>query len=612
MLLRKLGLLIRGKATPFQLMAACILGSTIGFLPGWKLAPGLTLVATLLLIILNANLVLAGLVGVVARLLSLAVVPLLFSLGRFLLDGPTRPIFEALINAPVFALFGMEYYVSTGSLLAGLIFGLLTGWLTVKVVTSYRQKMVDLEKNSERFRQWTSKGWVKVLTYLLVGGGPGKNVSYEQLLKRQVGNPVRGLGVVFAVLVVVLLVLLQAFARGPIVTAAFQSGLERVNGATVDLEGADLNLRAGRLTLTGLAMTDPNRLDTDLLRAGKVEADVGAAGLLRKRLELDRVVLTDAVHGAQRRAPGRRIGPPPPEPEPEPPSPNAKTLDDYLKDARVWKERLAQVRRWMEKLSGPEDETATTTPGMPEPKRETLEERLRRQVEELGYHRVRADHLIQKSPTLTIAELLAEGVQVPQLEGETLDIKGLNLSTHPALWGKSPELEIRSSRDTLGLSMHLGAVGATQGSNTVAMHYRGLPTDAVVGQLKLAGDKPLSGGTIDLEAGGTWIKAGGITVDLPLKATLRDVTVALPGAKPTQVSQLELPIGVEGRLDRPRIKLDDKALGDALVKAGVERAKEELTTRATEELNKQVGGELGEKGGQLLKGILGGPKKERE
>jgi uncharacterized protein (TIGR03546 family) len=607
MLFRKIGALIRGRITPFQLAAACVLGAIIGFMPGWAKAPGLMALATLLLIVLNANLLVAGLVGVGARLLSLLAAPLLFSLGRFLLDGPTSGLFESLINTPVVALFGLEYYVVAGGLLAGLVGGAIAGWLGVSVVNGYRRKMLDLEKTSERFKQYSSKGWVKLLTWVLVGGGPGKNVNYEQLLSKRIGNPIRPLGVVFVVLVAVLLFLLQGFARGPIVTAAVQSAFERVNGATVDLEGADLNLKEGRLTLTRLALADPNQLDTDLFRAAVLEAEISASSLMSKRLKLDRIVIRDASSGEKRAAPGIRVTPPPPEPEPEPPVAGTKTLDDYLKDAAVWKERLAQARRWLEKLSGPADETAPTAEG-PGGKVETLEERLRRQVEELGYHRVRADHRIRQSPTLSITELLAEQVKIAQLPGETLSLTGRNLSTHPALLGATPELQLSSSSNSLGFSTRLGQFDITPTTNTLALHYHGLATDNVAGQLKLAGEKPLSGGTIDLDAQGTWTTAGGVSVNVPLKATLRQVTLSMPGLQPTQVQLLEVPIGIEGRLDRPRIRIDDQGLANSLVKAGVQRAKDELQSKAEEELKKQVGEQLGEQGGQLLKGILGGQK----
>ena len=88
-LLRKFGVLLRGKATPFQIIAGCLLGAWLGFMPGFFHAPGLIVVLTLALIFLNANLFLAGIVGLAAKLLSFVLLPVSFNLGRALLDGPT-------------------------------------------------------------------------------------------------------------------------------------------------------------------------------------------------------------------------------------------------------------------------------------------------------------------------------------------------------------------------------------------------------------------------------------------------------------------------------------------------------------------------------------------
>lgn len=296
----------------------------------------------------------------------------------------------------------------------------------------------------------------------------------------------------------------------------------------------------------------------------------------------------------------------------EPAVEGTKSLEDYLQDAGVWKERLTQTRRWLEKLSGPAEEAASS-PEDPEGagiKTETLEERLRRQVEELGYHRVKAEHRVQQSPTFTVTELVAEQVKVAQLPEETLNIVGRHLSTHPALLNETPELKITSSANTLGFSTQLGQFGAAPTHNTLAFHYHGLPTDTVARELKLAGGQPLSGGTIDLDAEGTWTTADGVSVNLPLQATLHQVTLAMAGMQPTQVEQLEIPIGIEGPLDRPRIRIDDQGLTKALAQAGVQRAKAELQSKAEEELKKQAGDQLGEQGGQLLRGILGGKNGE--
>jgi uncharacterized protein (TIGR03546 family) len=602
MITRTVGRILRGTATPFQLFTACVLGAMLGFIPGFTQAPGLMIAVTLLLIILNANLFLGAIVAGLTKLLSLLILPITFQVGQLLLDGPTRGLFEPLINAPVFALFGFENYVATGGLALGLVVGLVAGSIVVFGINTFRRRMAALEKGSERFNQFTQKRWVKLLVLVFVGGGLGK-LSYEQVLAKKVGNPIRMLGVVFAVLVVVLLVLLQSFAAGPIVSAALQRGLERANGASVDLEGVDLDLKGQRLTITGLAMADPNALDTDLFRADKLEAQISGANLLRKRLQLDRVIVSGASSGDKRAHPGRLVGPPPPPIDPEPAG-DAKTLDDYLREAKVWKERLAQARRWLEQLSGPAESEAD--------QQETLQERLERQARELGYSRVRATHLIQGSPTFTILELSADQVRTKELPNETLAITGRNLSTHPALLGQTPELRIESSSQTVQFATQLGSFAAIPSTNTLSLNYRGLPTDRVAAGLVVNGTRPVSGGTIDLALQGTWEIQNGVQVDLPLQATLKQVTLSLPSLQPTLVDQLILPIGLAGPLDNPRIRVDEKAFADALVKAGAGKLVNELRGKAEETITREVGDKLGEQGKGLLNNILGGSKRTNQ
>jgi hypothetical protein len=183
------------------------------------------------------------------------------------------------------------------------------------------------------------------------------------------------------------------------------------------------------------------------------------------------------------------------------------------------------------------------------------------------------------------------------------------LSTHPALLGQAAQIEVSSSKGTLGFSTLLGQYAPSPTNNTMAVHYHGLATDAVAGQLKLKGENVLRGGTIDLDAAGKWTTAGGVSIQLPLRATLRQVTLGFPGVKPTQIDRLEVPITLEGRLDRPRVRVDDQGLADALVKAGVKRATEELKTQAEEKIGQEVQKQIGKEGSDLLKGVLGGKKK---
>ena len=118
MIAKRIAKILRGNATPAQMMMACVLGAGLGFMPGFAQAPGLIVLLVLLLIVLNANLALAAMVTAAAKIVSLLLLALSFHVGRLLLDGPTEPLFKMLINMPVLALFGFEYYVVPASVMA--------------------------------------------------------------------------------------------------------------------------------------------------------------------------------------------------------------------------------------------------------------------------------------------------------------------------------------------------------------------------------------------------------------------------------------------------------------------------------------------------------------
>ena len=598
--------ILRGSATPAQIMMACVLGAALGFTPGFAQAPGLIVLLALSLIVLNANLALAALVAVAAKVLSLLLVSVSFGLGRVLLDGPAQGLFEVAINAPVLALCGFEYYVTTGGLVLALILGVVAGFGLIKVITGFRTKMAGLEEGSERYRKWMAKGWVKLLVFLLLGRG--KKKDYASTLEAK-GKVIRPAGVAFCVLAVVLVWTGQAMLSGPIITAALKRGLEQANGASVDLASADIDLAAGRMTLTGLAMADPNALDTDLFRAAKIEADISATSLLRKRLRLDRVVISDASSGEKRATAGKRVG------RWSMPSvkldlrQGEKTLKDYLRDPGQWQQRLSQARQWIEKLSGPARELMAQQDA---PEGESLTQRLEREVEALGYRRVAANHLIGGAPTFAVTELVAEKVRTGAFNGETLDIRAHNLSTHPRLSEAVPTIEITSSGNTLRLALELGAVCAGKGSNTVDFEYRGLSVEKIAGNLSGDGAPPMAGGTMDVSLQGTIGTTGGVYLDLPMQVTLHNTTMSI-GGKSVPVDRFTIPLGLRGPLDNLRIRIDDAKFAEALKAAGAGILAAEARKRTDEAIDKALSKvDLGKKVpgldlGKLL-GDLGGKK----
>jgi uncharacterized protein (TIGR03546 family) len=585
---RKIGAILRGKATPFQLAAGCALGAALGFVPGFSIAPGLTVALVFLLVLINANLFLAAIVGMAAKLASWVLLPVSFSIGRLLLDGPLSGLFQSAINTPVLALLGVENYATTGGFVLGLLFGGIISLLVIRGITRFRLRMADATAHSERYKKWNSKAWVRWTVFILAGGGL-KDPDYTALAAKKIGNPIRPLGIVFVIVSTVFLVVGFKFFAPTIIKTALLSGLEKANGATVDLESADINLSTGKLFLGGLAITDPNNLSTNLFIANRIEADISGADLLRKRLAIDNLVVDGARLNETRRIAGRIIQAPP---EPESDSgwelPDSGELEDYVNNAKVWRERLAQLKSWLDRLNG-----APAQNGDPSATSDSWEERLKRIAAERGYAQVNADHLITDSPTLLISNLLADNVKAAWLPNETLSISAKNLSTQPRLVSSPSAITITSSQE----SVHL-AVVAGQTAQLKA-HYRGIPADTISASLK-QGDSPapLSGGTIDVALNGTYSATTG-TVDWPLNVTLHDTELTIAG-RTVAVDHFELPIAIAGSLSSPRIKLGSDQLTRLAKQAGMKLMQEEASKK------------LSEKAGGLLNGLFGGKEKKSD
>jgi uncharacterized protein (TIGR03546 family) len=618
MITRKLGKLLRGNATPFQLVAAATLGALIGFAPSIAQAPALWLILVALLLVTNANIGLALLVAGVAKLVALLVVSLSFQVGRFLLDGPTSGLFGALVNAPILAWCGLEYYAVSGGLLVGLVLGLAAGFAIAWTVGAFRRRMLAASAHPGKLSEIASKPLARFGIWLFLG--KQAEGTWEEKLAKRVGNPVRVWG---AALIVLLLVGFW-FGQKPLASAlarrGMQTGLERANGATVDLGEVELDLEQGRFAVAALALADPNALGENLFQADSLEADIDQADVLRKRFHMAKLVVHEARSGAPRATPGERFTPPA---EPEPPA-DGPGLGDYsieevIENYQLWEERLKQVRRWIEDLSPQRPDAKAPTEG----ELETLSERLAREVREKGWFGVKQGDLVDEAPTFLLSELSVQGLALAALPEQVFDLQGRALSTQPWLVDGAPRVELASRDGRIRIVLDLAPASRAGGNGAIAMSWKGLSVDAVMAQLKLGGKAPLSGGTLDLTIDGAWDQGRIGVVDLPLVATFHDTVLAIEGLKPTPLDALELQVGLKGPIDSPSIRFEPSSLTEALKKAGKaelarqvqSRLKDELgvdvpvdTGAAGEVLEKELEKAAGDQTKGLLDKVLGGKK----
>jgi len=604
MLSRKIAKVLRGKVTPLQIAMACILGALIGCIPGITRAPGLFLTLLALLVVLNANMWIAVLITALAKSISFLAISIQFEIGRFLLDGPTQPIFKAMINAPVLAWFGFEHYAVTGGLVFGLIIGVGSAAVIVLATRTLQTRLGKLEGEKHFFERLNKSLPLRLVVWVLFGKANKETFERMSAGTKKVGNPIRIPGVIGVVLASGLGVVIWMLAEEPLVTAMLKNQLEQANGATVDLESADVDLGAGNVTVKRLAMADPENLSTDILRAETLTADLGTRDVLTKRIAFDLIEVSEASSGEARDTPGRLVRDRPKASEPKPSEPGQKTLEDYIAEAEKWKERLRQAREWLEKAQS-KDPGATQDPSAPKPDADKqIRDRIRRQIALHGYGGVTADHLIEGAPTVLIRDLKINGLRLTQLEGtpedQTFDVSGELLASEPTLLNTGrPALRLANRSGSLTSELY---IAAQPGEITrLVAERKGVPGDRVGSMLNVAGQPPVRGGTVDLRLETSLF---GALLDGQLQATLVNSVISVAGRE-TPVDQLDVPIGVSGPIDAPSIAFSDQALADALVAAGKAEAAKRLKEEAGKLLEETgIEEKIGEDAGKKVKGLL--------
>ncbi len=600
MIIRILTRSVRGPAKPRQIFAATVLGSMVAFVPSYTDQAFFAIGLVALLFGSGANIPLASAVWFPARLLALAVMPFSFSTGKFLIDGPAHDLIAWFVNAPVFALFGFQYFALTGGIPVAIAFGGIMGALTLWLVRVTRKKLNQYAEGESGWKKVLASPYARGLNWIF--GGDWKKPEPVSIT-RAMFRPL--LGVAF--LAVVYLVI--QFAPGPWLKPVLADQLAEWNGATVDLEDVEVNLARGRLTLVGLEMADDKDLDRNLFSAGRLEADFSTGDFLRGRWSIDRAVAHDSHQGTLRETRGVRVE----EPEQEesdstggvPTVGDGKTLDDYLEEARVWEERLEQVKEWLEKIAGSDEE------GEPESTRERME----REIAELGWGLVASHELREDAPALFIAEFAIEGMESENVEGDPIDVEIRNFSTDPSLVAVSPSVSVRSRSGRIQFDVGLGsssssgqADGTTSGLNFV---WNEIATEKLLDELK-ASERPIvENGAIDLKLLGEW--GGGKVGELamPLLVTIREANWRLGGDDAFHLQAVSFPLELSGSLASPSIDFDAEHFRQTVIEAGRAELSGRLQSAAKSEfdelLNKgedALGVELGTEVKDSAKGIL--------
>ncbi len=584
---------IFGNATPAQIFLACVFGSMLGFLPSFSHSPFMYTLLIFLILILRINLGFAVIVYIVTKILSFIIEPLSFHLGVGLLNGFTQPLFKSMINTPVLAYGGFEYYLLTGGLTLGLIIGIILGIAIAWVFKSVRTKMANVQQGSELYNKMVNKLWMKILTWVLLGKAANK-VDWVKLRDKKFRQPFRILGVILVAIIIALLFIFQSVLQSKMVTNILKTQLEKVNGATVDLDHVKVNLAEAKLSVQGIAFANPDNLKEDRFYAKELTTQLNITELLTKRLVIKSLIIDKAETNHPRQTTGKLYAPKSkaePSSQPidiTPQKTDAKIekfqIDKYVEDAKKLHSYQDQIKRVINLVGGDKEAKQESTPS--ESSQTPADNSIDEQVRVYGYANVADNALIDNTPTLTIQSLEVKELSSKQF-AQTLHITAKNIATEPSLLTEATAITVESSDKSFYASLsdkHKAGV-----ENTLSFKVNNLDAEPILKQIKFKDDFKVNAKTFDANANGTWsyTNSNDIAINLPTTVTFHNLVISSKKFK-NDMDSLSLNTKVTNTLTNPVIEFDKDQLQDVLLNAGISQAKEQLQKNLGDKLKDKL------------------------
>jgi uncharacterized protein (TIGR03546 family) len=609
----KLLAVFRGNVAPPLILLTVLLGFWTGMMPGWS---GLHTVLVMLVLVVNVHIGLFILSLGLGKALSLAAAPVLYHVGVWAQEHLSG-VLSTLSSIPVIGLTDFSRYALVGGLILGPIVGAVAGLLLAIVVIRFRRMMVKLEEKSDKFRIWYSKWWVRILDRILIGKR-AKDVK-SMFVKAKY---IRKVGVVLALILVGGFFAAVHFGQDAAMKGYAADTLTNANKAEANLSALGIDVLAGKVSVSGIQLTDPANPIQNHTVVGKIEADASMYDLLLGKLVLDRVEISDVKFDQLREVAGRVIQK---VVEEKPFDANTykvdandlAKLDKYVKDAKKVKEQLEKLKNWL-------PDSNQTTPKAEEPPHKYL------------------DYLMAKAPVapsykMLAKQILADKMEIPSTLFGNSKVEMTNISDAPAAADKPITMLIQSYVTPALMKVVMDY--SKSDNPEVTGTFEGFDLSKLQSEFSEGAGLQFQSGLASGKFGGTLTKEQvNLTIDLgikDLKATAVGKGVLGLGAEQTNqvmqvLNELKTTIRVVGPTTSPRLVFDTKGLTkefqNALVAAGKQRLQQEVD-KQVQQLGGQLGDKLGDKVPTELKdklqgsgkdiveglgGLLGGKKKQDE
>jgi uncharacterized protein (TIGR03546 family) len=575
---RKWLAVFRGEVSAVLILLSVGLGFWFGLTPGWYgLHIGLLVVVLLLNVHFGLFLLFAGL----GKALCYAAAPILYHVGVWVQDA-LSPLLRLLAAIPVVGVTDFSRYAVAGAVLLGPVIGLACGLLLAWAVQSFRRKWLAMEEGSERLKTWRANRWVRLLDRLLLG----KAAHDVRAVLTRKPKIVRKAGLVVAALLVVLVGIAVALVQDEALTSYAAHTLTKLNGAQVDLERAGVGLLSGRVSVTGLQVTDPDKPANNLVAVDQITADASLYHLLCGKVVMDDIVLSNVEFDAARDKPGEVSAPSAePSPQPQPFEPAAFGLSDvdvnkletYLQKSKAVREWLAKVRKWL-----PDAESKAPQPPPTVPHRY------------LAYLTASAPRT--PTPRMVARRVVLDQVLLPVEQIGRSRIVCINLSDAPLAAGLPVTIHVKSVNLPTEITVVAHYESPKRGAQ-VSATFADIALNTLQSELSRHNPLAFTGGSASGSIEG---QATRDLIDLAISVKTQDMQADWTGdgafGLDPQVtreaikvlSRMETTLRLVGPITEPRLVFDHAAMREQFKNALVQAGKAELARRVDQVLAEQL------------------------
>ncbi len=605
--------LFRGNVSPTYILISAGFGFWFGLTPGWYGIHVALLVLALILAIHAGTFIMFAALG---KALCYAAAPVWYHVGRWAQTN-LGVVYDTLGNLPIVGITDFSRCAVAGATIAGPVIGLVGGLFIAAAVTKFRKTWLHLDENSDAFKKWQQKSWVRWLDWLLLG----KRTKDVRSALKQKWQIIRIPGVIVAVVVLAGGAVGLNYIQGDRLGGMIAQQLSSVNGAEVNLASFNLAPFAGAVSAEGLQLTNAEKPAEDKVRVGKLTADAGLWNLLCGRIVIDNVELGSVAFDVPRDTPGEVLASAQTTSAEEEASgfdPSQFSLTpadvsrfiDFVKNAQDVKDKLAEAAEWLPERDSP--------PPPPPPAPQAY----------LEYLTARTTSA--PTPFVVVRRAVLEDVDlgVRQLGRSTITCR--NLSDAPVAAARPVQITIESTERPAKLDLtcrYDRNAGGAEVSGTIG------EVDLQELQAELSDKNPVrfESGTADVELSGDLSRDA---IDLKLGVQTKGMKARTSGDEflgldPKvadeafkAIENLKTTLRLVGPIRDPRLALDAEGFKESLKTALVDAGKQQLVSQ----LDKAIGDKLPESvpkvedvtkdplgsGKKALEDFLGGKKKDED